>query len=260
MQIRLQKIIAQAGISSRRKAEDLIRTGAVTVNGKTVCELGSKADPDKDHIKVNGKLITNTDPKVYILLHKPKGVVTTLSDPQGRPTVNDLLRGMRVRVFPVGRLDYDSEGLLLLTNNGAMAHLLMHPRYEVPKTYLVKIKGILTDEEISKLRKGFTLPGGRMAHCKIEKHRKAAANSWVQVVLYEGQKRQIRRMMEKLDHTVVKLKRVRLATLELGDLAPGKYRHLLPEELKSLKEFIKKRQLMAKTRTRTRSPVAAGSR
>src|SRR3972149_6336567 len=157
MLVRLQKIIAQAGVASRRAAEELIRAGAVTVNGKIVRELGTKADPQKDHIKVKGRLVQSKEPLTYLMLHKPKGVVTTLSDPQGRPIISDFLRGVKARVFPVGRLDYDSEGLLFLTNDGELAHALTHPRYGVPKTYQVKVKGVLTDEGLAKLQAGVSL-------------------------------------------------------------------------------------------------------
>jgi 23S rRNA pseudouridine2605 synthase len=242
MLMRLQKIIAQAGIASRRKAEELITAGAVTLNGKVVKELGTKADPQKDHIKVGGRLIRFIHPPTYLLFHKPKGVVTTLSDPQGRPTVSDFLRGVKARVYPVGRLDYDSEGLLLLTNDGELAHALMHPRYEMPKTYEVKVKGVLTDEEIGQLTEGVPLPGGRLSAFRVEKMRKTEANSWLRVTLQEGKKRQIRRMMEKVGHPVLKLIRIRLATLELGDLAPGRYRHLTKQELQSLRSYILKRK------------------
>jgi len=234
MLVRLQKIIAQAGVASRRAAEELIRAGAVTVNGKIVRELGTKADPQKDHIKVRGRLVQSKEPLTYLMLHKPKGVVTTLSDPQGRPIISDFLRGVKARVYPVGRLDYDSEGLLFLTNDGELAHAVTHPRYGVPKTYQVKVKGVLTDEGLAKLQAGVTLPDGKKAVGRVEKIRKMAANSWLEITLHEGQKRQIRRMMEEIGHPVLKLKRVRLATLELGDLPPGRYRYLTPEEIQSL--------------------------
>jgi 23S rRNA pseudouridine2605 synthase len=249
MQIRLQKIIADAGIASRRKAEELIRDGRVTVNGRTVRELGSKADPAKDHVKVNGRLIRTEAPKTHLILNKPRGVMTTLSDPQGRTTVRDFLPGVRTRVFPVGRLDYESEGLLFLTNDGDLAYRMMHPRHEIPRTYLVKVKGVLSDAELSRLRKGVTLPGGRAGSCRIEKLRKTAANSWVEVVLFEGQNRQVRRMMEKLGHTVLKLKRVRYASLELGDLPPGKYRYLSDAELAGLKAYLRRRENVVSARS-----------
>src|SRR5271165_2868248 len=158
---RLQKIIAAAGIASRRKAEQLIASGLVSVNGQTVTELGTKADPEHDHIKVNGKLLKAPERHVYLLLHKPKGYVTTVTDPEGRPTVLDLVRGIGARVYPVGRLDYLSEGLLLLTNDGELAQKLMHASSHVPKTYLVKISGKASDAEIDKLRGGIKLPAER---------------------------------------------------------------------------------------------------
>ena len=178
-----------------------------------------------------------------------------MSDPEGRPTVIDFLKGVKSRVYPVGRLDYDSEGLLMMTNDGDLAHLLIHPRQAIPRTYHVKIKGILTDQDLSHLRKGVLLPGGRTASCRVEKRRKTASNSWLEVVLYEGQKRQIRRMMEKLGHSVLKLKRVRLATLELGDLPPGKYRTLSSAEIRSLRSFIAKRQSVMRSRLQTTQPT-----
>jgi pseudouridine synthase len=235
MEERLQKIIARAGITSRRKAEEFILEGRVKVNGRVVTELGSKADPERDHVKVDGKLIHFKQPRAYLILNKPKGYVTTLSDPEGRPTVLDLLKGVRQRVFPVGRLDYDTEGLLLLTNDGDLAHALMHPSYEVPKTYLAKVKGVLTDDKIKKLEKGVPLPDGKTAPCSIKKVRKTQENSWLEVTLHEGKKRQVRRMLERVGHPVLKLKRIRYAFLELAGLLPGQYRHLSPQEVKRLK-------------------------
>ncbi len=239
MQERLQKIIARAGVTSRRKAEELILQGRVKVNGRVVTELGSKADPERDHVKVDGKLIHFKQPQAYLMLNKPRGYVTTLFDPEGRPTVLDLLKGVRQRVFPIGRLDYDTEGLLLLTNDGDLAHALMHPSYEVPKTYLAKVKGVLTDDKIKKLEKGVPLPDGKTAPCTIKKIRKTQENSWLEVTLHEGKKRQVRRMLERVGHSVLKLKRIRYAFLELVDLLPGRYRHLSPQEVKRLKFLIK---------------------
>jgi 23S rRNA pseudouridine2605 synthase len=232
---RIQKIISRAGVASRRKAEELMTAGSVTVNGRVVRELGSKADAEQDHIKVSGKLINPKQPKAYIMLNKPREVVTTLSDPMGRVTVKHLLRGVRTRVYPVGRLDYESEGLLLLTNDGDLVQTLLHPGFEVPKTYEVKVKGVLTDEEIRELSKGVELSDGRTLPCQVRKIEKTEKNSWLEMTIREGRNRQIRRMLEKLDHTVLKLKRVRLGRLVLGSLPLGKYRYLTAQEIRSLK-------------------------
>lgn len=256
---RLQKIIAAAGIASRRKAEELITSGLVSVNGQIVTELGSKADPERDHIKVIGKLLSGPQRPVYLLLHKPKGYVTTVTDPEGRPTVLDLVRGLGARVYPVGRLDYLSEGLLLLTNDGELAQKLMHASSHVPKTYLVKISGQPADEQIEKLRRGITLPAERsrlkarpdLEAKPIQRRRSAAvktaparirvireaANPWYEVTLTEGRNRQIRRMFEEIGHHVEKIKRVRYGPLEL-DVEPGKFRHLTSREVGQLKKAI----------------------
>jgi len=253
---RLQKIIAAAGIASRRKAEELITSGLVSVNGQTVTELGSKADPQRDHIKVNGKLLGAAQRPVYLLLHKPKGYVTTASDPEGRPTVLDLVRGIGSRVYPVGRLDYSSEGLLLLTNDGELARALMHAASHVPKTYLVKVSGKPGAEQIAKLRGGITLPPERAplrapaGKASPQTRRRSqlvktapariqlvhdAANPWYEVSLIEGRNRQIRRMFEHIGHHVEKIKRVRYGPLEL-DVEPGKFRHLTDREVAKLKK------------------------
>src|SRR4249920_528332 len=167
MEVRLQKVIAGTGLASRRKAEEWIASGRVTVNGKVVTKLGTKVDPDRVHIKVDGKHISSTQPYVYLLLNKPKNVMSTLDDPEGRPTVKDLLHGVTVRVFPVGRLDFDSEGLMLLTNHGDLAQALLHPRYHVPKTYLIKVKGVLDDAKIEALERGVKLEDGFTAPAKV---------------------------------------------------------------------------------------------
>ncbi len=235
---RLQKILAAAGVASRRKAELFITQGRVTVNGKIVTELGTKVDPQRDAIKVDGKRIRARPSKVYLILNKPRGYLTTTSDPQGRPTVFDLLRPLKARVFPVGRLDYDTEGLLLFTNDGDLAQALLHPRYEFPKTYLAKVKGVLTDEEIAKLERGVTIPARkveRTARCKVTKVRKTAQNSWIEVELREGKKRQIRRMLQRVGHPVLKLKRTRLGFLNLLGLARGQWRYLEPQEIARLR-------------------------
>ncbi|NWF51580.1 MAG: rRNA pseudouridine synthase [Nitrospirae bacterium] len=244
MEKRIQKILSEIGITSRRKAEKLILEGKVTVNGK-VAMIGTKADPEKDYIKVDGKLITDfmkDIKKVYLMFNKPKGVVTTLFDPEGRNTIKDFLKGVKYRVFPVGRLDYDSEGLLLLTNDGDFAHAVMHPSKKISKTYLMKVKGVLKEEDIDKLRKGVKLEstsGGEMTlPAKVKRVRKGGVNSWLEITIYEGKKRQIRRMFEKIGYPVLKLKRIRVDGLEIGDLEPGAYRYLSPEEISKIKQEV----------------------
>ena len=241
-QERLQKIIAAAGIASRRKAEELITAGLVSINGQTVTELGTKADPETDHIRVSGKLLKGAQRHVYYMMNKPKGHVTTASDPQGRPTVMDLLHNVGARVYPVGRLDYASEGLLLLSNDGELAAALMKASSHVPKTYLVKVAGVPSVESLAKLRSGVFIQskGGRRsktAPAKIEAIREAD-NPWFEVTLIEGKNRQIRRMFETVGHHVEKIKRVRYGPLQL-DVPPGKFRHLTLKEVTRLKSSIK---------------------
>jgi 23S rRNA pseudouridine2605 synthase len=239
---RLQKIIAAAGIASRRKAEELITGGLVSVNGQTVTELGSKADPERDHIRVNGKLLHGPERHVYLLMNKPKGYVTTLRDPERRPTVMDLLHGVGARVYPVGRLDYASEGLLLLTNDGEFANRLMKAASHVPKTYMVKVAGTPPGEGLSRLREGIFIASDRgkrvrTAPAKIRVIRESA-NPWYEVTLIEGKNRQIRRMFEEIGHHVEKIKRVRYGPLEL-DVHPGKFRKLTVEEVAKLKSLAR---------------------
>ena len=236
---RLQKIIATAGVASRRKAEQLISSGHVQVNGTTITELGSKADAETDHIRVNGKLLRREQQRhVYLLLNKPKGYVTTVNDPEKRPTVMDLVRGVKGRVYPVGRLDYASEGLLLLTNDGELANRLMKAASHVSKTYLVKVAGTPSEEAIAKLRGGISIAtddGKRVrtgpAAVRIVKQ---AANPWYEITLIEGRNRQIRRMFEAVGHHVEKIKRVRYGPLAL-DVPPGEYRSLTLKEVQRLK-------------------------
>ena len=236
---RLQKIIAAAGVASRRKAEELITSGHVQVNGTTITELGSKADAETDHIRVNGKLLQREQQRhVYLLLNKPKGYVTTMNDPEKRPTVMDLVRGVKGRVYPVGRLDYASEGLLIMTNDGELANLLMKAASHVSKTYVVKVAGTPTEEAIAKLRGGISIAtddGKRVrtgpAAVRIVKQ---AANPWYVITLIEGRNRQIRRMFEAVGHHVEKIKRVRYGPLTL-DVPPGEYRSLTLKEVQRLK-------------------------
>jgi 23S rRNA pseudouridine2605 synthase len=237
MEQRLQKIIAEMGIASRRKAEELITEGRVTVNGKTAV-IGMKADLSADHIKVDGKLLVNPEKKVYFIFNKPAGVVTSLSDPEGRPTVNDFLRGIKQRVFPVGRLDYDSEGMLILTNDGEFTHAVLHPSRKIPKTYLVKIKGALEEEEIIKLRSGIRLDRSVTAPAKVKRLRKAEHNSWIEMTITEGKKRQIRRMLDRVGHPVIRLMRIRIGGLEMGPLKPGVFRRITPEEIDKIRRSV----------------------
>src|SRR4030095_14347036 len=176
MEVRLQKLIAGTGLASRRKAEALIAAGRVMVNGKTVTEVGNKVDPRRDHIKGHGKHLGGPQPFVYLMLNKPKNVVSTLDDPGGRTTVKDYLRGVSARVFPVDRLDFDSEGLMLLTTTGEPAQGMLHPRYHVPKTYLIKVKGVLTDDEIRGLEQGVRLEDGMTSPAQVKKVRKGEAH------------------------------------------------------------------------------------
>ena len=237
-QERLQKIIAAAGVASRRKAEELISSGRVQVNGQTVTELGSKADAETDHIRVNGKLLQGAQRHVYLLLNKPKGYVTTVTDPEKRPTVMDLIRGVKGRVYPIGRLDYASEGLLLLTNDGDLAHRLMKAASHVAKTYVVKVAGTPKDDAIEKLRAGVSIAtdDGKRVRTgpALVKIIKVAANPWYEITLIEGRNRQIRRMFEAVGHHVEKIKRVRYGPLTL-DVPPGKFRSLTLREVERLK-------------------------
>jgi 23S rRNA pseudouridine2605 synthase len=231
---RLQKILSRTGVSSRRQAEEIIREGRVVVNGSVITEMGSKADLDRDHIKVDGRLLRPPRNLVYIALHKPNNCVTTVTDPQGRATVMDLMRGVKERVYPVGRLDYHSEGLLLLTNDGDLANALMSAASHVPKTYLVKVNGSLTTEQEQQFRDGVPLSGRRTAPAGLRLTRNAE-NPWYEVRLIEGRKNQIREMFKHFGRLVEKLKRVRIGPLDLGPLKPGEFRYLGGEEVAKLK-------------------------
>lgn len=248
---RLQKIIAAAGIASRRKAEELIVSGAVSVNGQLVTELGAKADPATDHIKVFGKVLKPAQPHVYLLMNKPRGFVTTSSDEKGRATVLDLLtkpavngKPVHVRVYPVGRLDYNTEGLLLLTNDGDLAHKLTHASSHVPKIYLVKTSGQPTADALENIRRGVMVPEGdeksrrvRTAPAKVKKFREGD-NPWFEVTIIEGRNRQIHKMFDAVGHRVEKIKRVKYGPLEL-DVELGEYRFLDAAEIGKLQRSIK---------------------
>jgi 23S rRNA pseudouridine2605 synthase len=235
---RLQKIIAAAGITSRRKAEELIQEARVTVNGAVVTELGSKADIERDHIKVDGKLLRATSQHVYLALNKPRNYVTTVHDPEHRPTVMDLIKGVKTRVYPVGRLDYHSEGLLLLTNDGELANVLTSARNHVPKIYLVKVNGTLSSDQEEQFRNGIPLGGRRTAPAGLRLTRRAE-NPWYEVRLIEGRTNQIRNMFKHFGLLVEKLKRVRIGPLDLGSLAPGEFRRLSPREVEEFRRLVK---------------------
>jgi 23S rRNA pseudouridine2605 synthase len=240
---RLQKIIAAAGIASRRKAEELIVAGSVQVNGQIVTELGTKADPEVDHIRVNGKLLHGPERYTYVVLNKPKGYVTTVSDEKNRPTVMDLIRkahgqAVKGRVYPVGRLDWASEGLLLMTNDGALANSLMKASSHVPKIYVVKVAGQPDESKLEKLRRGVSIAekGGRRVRTAPAKIRliREGDNPWLEVTIIEGRNRQIRKMFEEVGHHVEKIRRVQYGPLSL-DVPPGEWRSLSLEEIAKLK-------------------------
>jgi 23S rRNA pseudouridine2605 synthase len=251
---RLQKIIAHAGFASRREAEVMIREGRVTLNGRVVTELGTKANAGRDHIKVDGKLITRAEPHRYILLFKPKEVASTVNDPQGRRTVIDLVRGVRERIYPVGRLDYQSEGLLLLTNDGDLAFEVAHPKHGSVKTYHVKVRGVVEDRLVGKLERGITIDAKRTVPCEIRQMKTTGrgqeeGNSWYEVKLREGRNQQIRRMFKAIGHPVMKLRRVAIGPISDPHLQPGEWRELTKQEVKmlaSMKEPPKARHVVKK--------------
>lgn len=235
---RLQKILSRAGVASRRKAEQLMVEGRVTVNGQTVTELGSKADPERDVIRVDGRRLPTRRRLLHLALNKPKNCVTTLHDPEGRPTVMQFLKGVRERVFPVGRLDYASEGLLLITNDGEFANRVMSASSHLAKTYLVKVNGPLSAEQEKQFREGIPLGGRRTAPAELRLVRRAE-NPWYEVRLIEGRQNQVRIMFKHFGRLVEKLKRVRIGFLELGALRPGEYRALTPAEVGRFRRALK---------------------
>ncbi|SDG21663.1 ribosomal large subunit pseudouridine synthase B [Fontibacillus panacisegetis] len=237
---RLQKIMAEAGVASRRKCEELILSGKVQVNGETVTTLGTKADPAVDEITVDGKPV-GAEKKMYLVFNKPKGVITSASDPQGRKIVTDYLKGITERLYPVGRLDYDTEGLLLLTNDGHFAHMLTHPKHHVPKTYHATVKGVPHGSELDKLKKGVMLEDGMTAPAEVEYHdiNPEGKESTISITIHEGRNRQVRRMFDAINHPVNKLKRISFGDLFLGNLKRGSYRHLTKEEIEGLLKQVR---------------------
>jgi 23S rRNA pseudouridine2605 synthase len=238
MQIRLNKFLSQAGVASRRAADRLIEEGRVKVNGRVVQELGSKIDDQKDRVKIDGKKIEKDERLVYILLNKPAGYLVTLKDPFGRPTVLDFLPSLKKRVFPVGRLDSDSEGILLLTNDGELANRLTHPRYNIKKTYIVKIKGEPDLARLIKLEKGIFLDGEKTAPAKVVLLAHNPKKSLLKIEIHEGRKREVRRMCEAIGHTVLELRRIAFAGLTLGKLKSRQWRYLSGNEVLKLKEKV----------------------
>ena len=266
---RLQKIIAHAGFASRREAETMIREGRVTVNGRVVTELGSRAHAGRDHIKVDGKLITRAEPHRYILLYKPKEVTSTVNDPVGRTTVVDLVRGVGERIYPVGRLDFHSEGLVLLTNDGELAFKVSHPTHGSVKTYHVKVRGVPEQRLIDKLQRGITIDGKRTLPCEIARVKTTGrtddeGNSWFAVKLREGRTQQIRKMFKAIGHPVSKLKRVAIGPIRDPKLTAGVWRELSKQEVKMLAtvQDSKKPAKARRTTTRpaTRAKAAATTR
>jgi len=233
---RIQKILSRAGVSSRREAERLIVEGRVMVNGRVVDTLGVKADLSKDHIRVDGRMIARPEPHITLLLNKPRNYLSTVKDPLGRPTVMELLKKVKGRVYPVGRLDFDGEGLLLLTNDGDLAYRLSHPKFSIPRTYEVKVEGIPGEKELKRLKKGVMLEDGMARAVSIRPLGRGEKNSWLRVVVTEGRNHLVKRMFLAISHPVLKLKRVQLGPLHLANLGPGEFRYLTPEEIETLKE------------------------
>ncbi len=235
---RLQKVISQAGVASRREAELMIKAGKVTVNGAVVTELGTKVLPGKDRVAVDGKLLKSEE-QVYLMLNKPKGVVTTVKDPGDRQTVIDYLKDIPQRVYPVGRLDFNTEGLLLLTNDGELTHTLIHPRHKVHKTYRAKVRGIPPEEKLDLLRVGIKLEDGVTAPAQIYllEADPVKNTATLELIIHEGKNRQIRRMCEAIGYPIRQLKRIGFAGLTLGSLRRGQYRHLTPNEVEALKNL-----------------------
>lgn len=234
MEERLQKILASAGVASRRHAETLIVDGRVSVNHAVVRQLGIKADAERDEIRVDGKLILAVVSRIYVMLNKPRGYVTTLHDPEGRPIVTDLLGEIPDRIFPVGRLDYDSEGLLILTNDGDFSQRIQHPSFNISKTYQVRVDASLTDHEVQLLVKGIRLEDGLFKPDHVQIMKKDKKSTWLTVTISEGRNRLVRRGIEALNHAVLRLIRVSISDLSLGNLKTGSYRHLTHEEIQKL--------------------------
>lgn len=231
---RLQKYMAYCGVASRRRCEELIAEGRVRVNGVTVSEAGSKIKPGEDRVEVDGKAVNPAEKRIYIMLNKPVGYVSTAIDQFGRPTVLDLVKEIKERIYPVGRLDYDSEGMILLTNDGSFTYGLTHPRHSVDKTYIASVAGKPTGGEIDALKKGVPIDGHMTSPADIRLVKVSGNNSVFKVIIHEGRNRQVRRMFEVVGYTVISLKRTAIGNLKLGPLVPGKWRFLAEHEVKGL--------------------------
>jgi 23S rRNA pseudouridine2605 synthase len=241
MEERLQKILAKAGISSRRKAEELIQQGMVSIDGKIVTDMGIKLDPQHHQITVNGKTVATPEQKVYFLLNKPAGYVTTVNDPQNRPIVTSLLKDVQQRVFPVGRLDLNTEGALLLTNDGDLANRILHPRNEVTKTYVAEVSGHPSSKDISLLEKGIEIEGKKTWPARIKLLDRTKNASKYQLTIHEGRKRQIRKMFTAIGFPVITLKRIAYGRLKLENLKTGQYRPLSQKDIQQI--FLEKKSL-----------------
>jgi pseudouridine synthase len=239
MTLRLQKIIANAGIASRREAERLIAEGRVSVNGTVVRQQGVLADPDADRIKVNGRLLPAPEKKVFILLNKPRGCLTTVKDDKARPTVMDFFKDLPARVYPVGRLDFNTEGVLLFTNDGDLSKKLLTPKSKVPRTYLVKVRGVPEEKALNRLRKGVRLDNRPTGPMKVHVKRTTGKNSVLSIKLAEGKYRHLKRVCEKVGHPVVKINRTEFGKLNLTGLPLGAYRFLTPKEVRSLNALVR---------------------
>jgi 23S rRNA pseudouridine2605 synthase len=251
--LRLNKFLADSGLASRRKADQLIEEGQVQVNGKTVFELGIRVDPAVDRITFKGKPVKQNPRKVYVIFYKPEKVLTTMDDPEGRPTVADFMEKLPVRVFPVGRLDWDTEGLLLLTNDGEFSQKVMHPREQIPKTYLAKLNGKPTQHHFTKLLNGVTIPGGKGKALFVEPIRMAdSERDWVKIIIGEGKNRQIKYMFQKIGFDVKKLKRVAIGQLSLGHLEKGEYAFLDQGGINQI--FRKRREETTKRKPTAKRP------
>ncbi len=233
--MRLQKFIAKSGIASRRKAEELIKNGKIKVNDRIITEMGVKIDPQRDIIKYNNKRLSIENEKKYIILNKPEGYITTVSDQFGRPTVMDLIKDIKERVYPVGRLDYNTSGLLLLTNDGNLTHKITHPKSQIKKTYIAKIKGIISNSKMNRFKNGIDIGGYITAPAQIKLINKKNGCSIVKIIIHEGKNRQIRRMMDKIGHPVLELKRVAIGKITLDNLPKGQWRYLTESEINYLK-------------------------